>query len=200
MILLSFPIIFSSLFGLEKKWGTSVLWVLLIVSLVLGFIYLFHWDNNRSRVGSMLLLMFACSYLFLTPFSVVIAKVALVNIGMGGGIRRVYYVSGKNIVKIPSLFIDNTCCDDHNFCLTEELSIKWAAGDLVYASLAEEENILKGTKKDKEKTNKQVVPKQTIALPRDILFSYSVDEGGLMGCKTQQKLIRAANKEKEGNK
>ena len=189
----------------NRWWDYFVLIDLLFLGFMLLIIYLFRWDHPRSRLFLCFILGIGLLLPFITPFSTIISSVTLKNLGMGGGMERVYYVNEDGKSKVPSPFIDNTCCDDHKFCLTKELSIKWAVGDLIYASLAEEENILKGTKKDKEKTNKQAVPKQTIALPRDILFPYSVDEGDLMGCKTQQKLIEAANKEaadkeKEGNK
>jgi hypothetical protein len=180
----------------NRWWDYFVLIDLLFLGFMLLIIYLFRWDS-RSRLCLRYILVIGLLLPFITPFSTIISSVTLKNLGMGGGMERVYYVNEDGKSKVPSPFIDDTCCDDYEFCLTEELSIKWAVGDLVYVSLPEEENKQGETEADKEKTNKQAVPKQTIALPRNILFSYSVDEGDSMGCKTQKDLIEAANEGKK---
>jgi len=178
----------------DTGWGEAVMLILVFFSIISVFMDGFVEDQESILVFRLTIFLVAIVSLFMTPFSATISREALKSLGMGG-VERVYYVNKDDKAKVPIPFIDDTCCDDYEFCLTEKLSIKWAVGDLVYASLSEEIDEQGEAETDQEKINKQVVPKQTIALPRAILFSYNVDKGDLMGCKTQQKLIEAANKE-----
>jgi hypothetical protein len=200
-------IIIAYLLAIDNTgWG---FWVfLMLVVLSVGLVLLDVYKRDHKYVGAIKNVVFLLAFLslFVTPFSATISGAALKKLQLGGGIERVYYlkVPGKLKPTIPSQYIDDTCCDDYGFCLTEMLSIKWAAGDLVYASLAEEKNKLVGTETDKEKTNREAVAKQVIALPGNILFPYSLGEGVPIegvprACETQQKLIKAANKKNSPN-
>jgi len=192
-------------------WGLFVGIGILLMNIVSsGILYTNSWGDHRVKPVFVMFFSISFVYISVTPLSAKISAAALNKLNMGGGIERVYYLIEGNKGKIPGQFIDGECCKN-NICLTKILSLRWAVGDFVYASLAEEKAEQGQNEKDKEKsnpTNEQAIAKQSIALPGDILFPYRLHEGMPGDCETQKNLIKAAQKErakkegteKEGNK
>jgi len=199
LIYVSFVIPFVSfvitvLFFVAGGISALIVWcVLLFGSFVWFYFRACGKDGEKNDGIEMLIYLGVFLFMFITPFSAIITRGALHVTKMGGGVKQVYYFYEDNRSKVPRPFIDDTCCDDYRVCLTEELTIKWAVGDLIYASLAEEENKQGGSGIACEFGPCLPFPKQTVTLPGNVLFPYSLDEGMPMGCKTQQKLIKAEN-------
>lgn len=169
-----------------SSWGLSVWAALSLSSIVLAIICLFHWDNDRAKLGSSSILMIAFAFPFITPFSANVFESTLSSLGIGGGVVGVYYVHDSNLSKVPDLLIDESCdITNKELHLTKRLSMKWGVGDSIYVSLLGNEN---------EEL------KQSIALPRNILLPYDLHAGMPKSCKTQRELIEAANREKKGDK
>jgi len=101
---------------------------------------------------------------------------------MGGGVEKIYYVNSEDANKIiPYEFLNDKCCVD-NFCFTNKLSIIWGVGNLVYVDVP-------------SKKNPPI--KQHIAIPRDILMPYKLDEPLPDFCKTEEELEEAPNQGKK---
>ncbi|RUM94471.1 MAG: hypothetical protein DSZ28_02970 [Thiothrix sp.] len=161
-----------------------------IVQLVICFIgvlvFVAYHSGLRKNRNWVILSLFLVSVLllFIMPTSSSILEASLRKIGLGGGVEKLYYVNSDNRSKIPDVFINNDCCDDA-FCITNKLSIKWGAGDLIYVNIPYDGNDVG-------------ITKQHIAIPRNILNPYGLgDDRPPDLCKTKEELKESLIKAKK---
>jgi len=153
------------------SWVVSLASILLSISLVSSAIlYVYPFSEYRVRVALGFFFVIIFVFMLSTPISVKISAKALEFLNVGGGVTRVYYVEKRNKSKLPGESINDNCCVD-SFCFTNKLSIIWGVGDLVYVDV---------------RSKKHSPIKQHIAIPRNILISYELDEPLPDVCKIEE--------------